>query len=221
MFSNLAEKYDIFNTLVSLNLDRSWRKKIAGYINPESEILDLCSGTGELAFEIARINSKVRIVALDFCRQMLDRAASKANSREFGAKIKWVLAKAEDLPLHEESFDYVTSSFALRNIAEHLDGVLNETYRVLRKGGRVLALEIGRPSNIFMRRLYYFYLKNVMPAVGLLIYRKKEPFKYLVDSIINFYSVNEMAVKFKRAGFREFQYLPLIFGTVGIYIATK
>ncbi len=181
----------------------------------------MCSGTGELAFEILKINKGVRVIGLDFCREMLDKAASKANLKGFGSRIRWVLGKAEESPLGDDSFDYVTSSFALRNVAAQLDSVLKEARRVLRERGKVLALDIGRPSNIFIRGLYYFYLKNIMPAVGRFIYRKKEPFKYLTDSVINFYGVDEIEAKFKEAGFREFQYLPLFFGIMSVYIATK
>lgn len=221
LFSFLAPRYDLFNLLVSFGMDRGWRRKAADYVSDGSFVLDLCSGTGDLALEIARRNANNRIEALDFSPEMLEIGARKSRTIGLSDRIKWVTGRAEEIPFPEATFDFVTSSFALRNISAKLDMVISEIYRVLKEGGKTVALDLTRPSSPVPRFLYRLYLKYVMPVIGFLLYGKSAPFRYLGDSILDFYGVEEIKAKFKKAGFRECAYEPVAFGAAGIYIAVK
>ena len=202
-------------------MDSRWRRKTADYVKEGSHVLDLCAGTGDLAIEIARNKTNTTIEALDFCPEMLEIGRRKAGAQGLGTRIKWVEGKAENLPFEDGTFDFVASSFALRNVSTKLDEVFSEMYRVLEKGGTALALDLTRPSNPVLGTFYRLYIKCIMPIVGFALYGKISPFVYLRDSILAFYGVDEVKAKFIDAGFKECGYEPLAFGAAGIYIATK
>jgi len=221
IFSSLSRRYDLFNNLVSFGIDKSWRREAAGCVGDGSIVLDLCSGTGDLALEIARKNKNSRIEALDFCPEMVELGARKAEKEGLSGRIRWTTGRAEELPFEGLKFDFVTSVFALRNLSGSLDAVFSETFRVLKNGGAAIALDLGRPSNPALKLFYYLYLKCVMPVIGFAVYGKVSPFIYFGNSILTFYKVDEVKAKFINAGFRECEYRPLVFGAAGIYIAKK
>ncbi|MDD5311291.1 MAG: ubiquinone/menaquinone biosynthesis methyltransferase [Candidatus Omnitrophica bacterium] len=221
MFSFLSRRYDLFNSLVSLGMDYGWRREVAARVRGGSHVLDLCTGTGDLAIEIAGNKPGASIEALDFCPEMLEIGRRKAGAKGLGERIKWVEGEAVDLPFEDGIFDFVVSSFALRNVAPDLDKVFSETYRVLRKDGTAMALDLTRPSSPATGFLYRIYLKCIMPLIGFAVYRKTSPFSYLGDSILSFYGVDEVKAKFIGAGFRECAYKSLAFGAAGIYLAEK
>lgn len=225
IFSFLAGRYDLFNALVSIGMDGAWRKRVAGLarsaIKSGSYVLDLCTGTGDLAIEIAAGDKGSRIEALDFCPEMIEVGKKKARARGLEGRIAWTAGDASDMPYADGTFNIITCGFALRNMSKDIDKVFKESYRVLREGGTVLALDLTRPEGRVMGALYRIYLKRVMPVIGFMVYGKTSPFVYLGDSILGFFAVDEVKAKFMKAGFRECRYEPLAFGAAGIYTAAK
>lgn len=225
IFSFLAGRYDLFNALASIGMDRGWRRKAAGLalsaIKTGSCVLDLCAGTGDLAIEIASRDMYSRIAALDLCPEMMEIGKRKARARGLDGRITWTEGDAADMPYAGETFDAITCGFALRNMSKDLDKVFAESRRVLKAGGTMIALDLTRPEGRARAMLHRIYLKCALPVIGFVIYGKTSPFKYLGDSITGFYTAEEVKAKFLKAGFRECGYEPVGFGAAGIYTAVK
>jgi demethylmenaquinone methyltransferase / 2-methoxy-6-polyprenyl-1,4-benzoquinol methylase len=225
IFSFLAGRYDLFNALASIGMDRSWRKKAAGLamgaVNPGSYVLDLCAGTGDLAIEVALMDRYSRIEALDFCAEMVEIGKAKARAKGLDGRINWTVADASDMPYANATFDAITCGFALRNMREGLDKVFAESCRVLKSGAVMVALDLTRPEGRARRILHRIYLKCALPVIGFIIYGRTSPFRYLGESISGFYTAKEVREKFLKAGFRECRYEPAGFGAAGIYTAVK
>ncbi|MFA5093841.1 MAG: ubiquinone/menaquinone biosynthesis methyltransferase [Candidatus Omnitrophota bacterium] len=221
MFSFLARRYDLFNMLASLGMDRGWRGKVSGMVRDGSRVLDLCAGTGDLCLEIARKHKGCRIEALDFCPEMLEEGKRKALIQGAGRAINWTCGEACKMPYPDATFDIIVCGFALRNLSDELDGVFSECYRVLRDGGTLIALDLTRPVNPLAKFLYGVYLRAVIPAIGLTLYGKISPFRYLARSILDFYGPDEVKAKLAGAGFSECRYEPLAFGAAGIYSTAR
>ena len=225
IFSFLAGKYDMFNALASIGMDRSWRRRAAclalDAAKPGPYVLDLCAGTGDLAIEIASLDMYSRIEALDFCGEMVEIGKSKARTKGFDGRINWTVADASDMPYANGTFDAITCGFALRNMQKYLDRVFAESCRVLKAGGVMVSLDLTRPEGRARRALHGIYLKCALPMIGFIIYGRVSPFRYLGESISGFYSAEEVKGKLLKAGFRECRYEPAGFGAAGIYTAVK
>jgi demethylmenaquinone methyltransferase/2-methoxy-6-polyprenyl-1,4-benzoquinol methylase len=225
IFSFLAGRYDLFNALASIGMDRSWRKRAAGLAISSAKtgpyVLDLCAGTGDLAIEVARMDRYSRIEALDFCAEMVEIGKAKARAKGFGGRISWTVADASDMPYAGGTFDALTCGFALRNMQKDLDKVFAESFRVLKQGGAMIALDLTRPEGRARRVLHRIYLKFALPVIGFIIYGRTSPFKYLGESILGFYEAEEVKEKLLKAGFRECRFEPAGFGAAGIYTAIK
>lgn len=225
VFSFLAGRYDLFNALASIGMDRAWRKKAAGLarsaMKPGSYVLDLCAGTGDLAIEVASLDRHSRIEALDFCPEMIEIGKNKARARGFDGRITWTAGDAVNMPYAGGTFDAITCGFALRNMSKDLDKVFAESYRVLKDGGVMVALDLTRPGGWFTKKLHRIYLKYALPVIGFMIYGRTSPFKYLGDSILGFFTAEEIKAKLLKAGFGECGYEPAGFGAAGIYTAVK
>jgi len=220
MFSILASKYDLFNRLASLSLDEYWRNRLVSNVDhgARMNILDVCTGTGELAIKLA-VRTKGRVWGIDFCKEMLQIAKQKAKSCR--QEVDFVLEKAENLSFRGDNFDVVVSGFAMRNVIHNLEVVLKEMRRVLKTNGRLMILEMGVPDSKFVRKIYFTYLKSIMPMIGSIIYGNRAPFLYLKKSIVNSFSPKEMKEKLKKIGFRDVHYVPISKGITGIYKAVK
>lgn len=214
MFDLLAPRYDLFNKLVSFSLDRYWRMRALKWIYKERSVLDICTGTGGIAIAVKQ---KVRgsVIGIDFSQKMISIAKHRKH-----AGVKFLLSEAEEIPFPDNMFDYVTSSFAMRNVVNETNKVLNEMYRVTKSFGRIILLEFGNPESVFLRRIYHFYLKKVLPLIGMLLYRKRTPFLYLANSIISWDS-QKFIEKIEKAGFKEVQYFALTGGIAGVYTGIK
>ncbi len=221
MFCFLARRYDLFNLLASLGMDRGWRKKAAGMVKDGSRVLDLCAGTGDLCLEIARQHKGCSIEALDFCPEMLEEGRKKALIDGAGRSINWTCGEAGRMPYPDAAFDVIVCGFALRNMSGELDKVFSECRRVLKDGGKLVALDLTRPSNRLAKFFYRVYLKAVIPAIGFVLYAKVSPFRYLAGSILDFYGPDEVKARLAGAGFSECKYEPLTFGAAGIYSAVR
>ncbi len=226
MFGQIAPWYDFLNHLLSLNIDKRWRDRTARLVPPGpaalGPILDLCTGTGDLALTYDRdANGAVPIVGADFSHEMLVRAAKKADAAGVSDRVKFVEADAQALPFPADTFQLVTNSFGLRNITD-TDKGLREMVRVTRPGGRVAVLEFSRPRNAILGRLYLWYFRYVLPLIGQIISRSPESaYRYLPASVLQFPDYEALADKMRAAGLTEVRYEPFTFGVATLYVGVK
>ena len=221
MFTSIAPRYDLLNHLLSFNVDRLWWRRAARTFRhilqrPGARALDLCCGTGDMAFALARRSrSRASIYGADFSHAMLVRALAKSR----GTLLGWLEADALRLPVPDASFDLVTSAFGFRNLADY-DAGLREIFRVLRSGGEVGILDFGEPGGL-IGRIYRVYFKRVLPAVGTVISGVKGPYAYLPASVERFPSPDQMLGRMRAAGFTEVSWTPYTFGIAGLYRGKK
>ena len=222
MFSAIAPRYDLLNHVLSFNIDRLWWRRAARTFavilaQPNARALDLCCGTGDMAFALQRVarDSGAAIVGADFAHPMLVRAVRKSNV----SSPRWVEADALNLPFPDESFDLVTSAFGFRNLADY-DAGLREIVRVLRPEGELGILECGEPGGL-LGKFYGVYFRRVLPAVGTAISGVKGPYEYLPASVGRFPAPAEMIARMRQAGLREAMWTPYTFGTAGLYRGKK
>ena len=224
MFTSIAPRYDLLNHVLSLNVDRMWWRRTARtfrhiLVRDDARVLDLCCGTGDMAFALRRQASKARpaeIVGADFSHAMLQRASAKSAGRSAAA---WVEADALNLPLPGDHFDLVTSAFGFRNLADY-DAGLREIFRVLRAQGECGILDFGEPKGLF-GSFYRIYFKQVLPRIGTLISGVRGPYAYLPASVERFPTPDEMLARMKKAGFVDVTWKPYTFGIAGLYRGKK
>jgi len=215
MFGSIAERYDLANHVLSCGRDFYWRRRAAQIVAhwKPNTIVDLATGTGDLALTMQRTLPAAEIIGADFSNEMLSIAQGK------GLR-KTTVADALELPFSNESVDCVTIAFGLRNI-EDWNAALREMWRVLRRGGHVLILEFSLPQFAIWRAIYRFYLHSCMPLIGSLLTKKKGAYEYLGGSIENFPSGSDMLDLVDAAGFGRTQAEPLTGGIVTIYSGEK
>jgi demethylmenaquinone methyltransferase/2-methoxy-6-polyprenyl-1,4-benzoquinol methylase len=226
MFGQVAPWYDFLNHTLSLNVDRRWRAATTRLVPPRGPehgpILDLCTGTGDLALAYDRAaGGAVPVVGADFCREMLLRAAGKVTAAGAARRVRLVEADAQALPFPGDTFQLVAVAFGLRNVTDP-DRGLAEMVRVTRPGGRVAVLEFSRPRNRLFGRLYGFYFRHVLPRLGQLLCRNKEnAYRYLPESVLRFPDYEALAEKLRGHGLVEVRYEPLTFGIATLYVGEK
>jgi demethylmenaquinone methyltransferase/2-methoxy-6-polyprenyl-1,4-benzoquinol methylase len=224
MFSDIAPRYDLLNHLLSFNIDRIWWRRTARAFapileRPGARILDLCCGTGDMAFALAKVRgaNQAQIVGIDFSAAMLARA--RAKSAGMANPPQWLEADALALPLRNQSFDLVVSAFGFRNLANY-DSGLREIARVLKPGGELGILDFGQPGGI-VGKLYAFYFRQILPRVGRAISGIRGPYEYLPASVVRFPAPGEMLELIEAAGFRNAFWTSYTFGIAGLYRATR
>ncbi len=225
MFTSIAPRYDQLNHVLSFNVDRIWWRRTARtfrhiLMRPNARILDLCCGTGDMAFALRRqaAKSSAQILGADFSHAMLQRATAKAAAQSTSTPA-WIEADALHLPFPDAHFDLVTSAFGFRNLADY-DAGLHEISRVLRAGGECGILDFGEPRGA-IGVLYGFYFKTVLPRVGTLISGVRGPYAYLPASVQRFPEPAEMLARMKAAGFAEATWTAYTFGIAGLYRGKK
>lgn len=225
MFTCIAPRYDLLNHVLSLNVDRLWWRRTARtfrriLVRPDARVLDLCCGTGDMAFALRRqaAQGKPQIIGADFAHTMLQRAVSKSVALNSARPI-WIEADALTLPFANEHFDLVTSAFGFRNLADY-DAGLREIFRVLRPGGECGILDFSEPKGM-MGTLYRLYFKHVLPRIGTMISGVRGPYAYLPASVARFPEPDEMLQRMKQAGFAEATWTPYTFGIAGLYRGKK
>jgi demethylmenaquinone methyltransferase / 2-methoxy-6-polyprenyl-1,4-benzoquinol methylase len=229
MFTQIAPRYDLLNHLLSLQLDRLWRARVARHLRailarPEALVLDLCCGTGDLAFSLSR-SARARIIGADFSHAMLVRARAKSRSlstgsRAHGAPMSFFEADALRLPFAEASFDLVTTAFGFRNLANYEAG-LREIQRLLKPGGTLAILEFTEPPAGLLGDLYRWYFRNVLPRIGRLLSGDRAAYSYLPASVSRFYRPAELASLMTAVGYRTVDYRVWTVGTVALHTGVK
>ena len=227
MFAQIAPRYDLVNRLLSGGIDVWWRSVTVRLAPPpdHGSILDVCTGTGDLALAYAaRCCSKVKVVGADFCRPMLDRGVQKSQlmaARKQGVAVEWIEADAMHLPFPDASFELVTVAFGLRNIVDTRGG-LAEMARVCKPGGRLAILEFSLPKQRLMRSAYLWYFRHVLPRIGQFFARNNsDAYNYLPESVGQFPDGQALADRMTAAGLVDVTFRPLTFGVATLYVGTK
>jgi demethylmenaquinone methyltransferase / 2-methoxy-6-polyprenyl-1,4-benzoquinol methylase len=224
MFGRIAPRYDLLNHLLSLDIDKLWRRRVAKRFravlqNPNARVLDLCCGTGDLAFAFRReAPTGAGITGSDFVPEMLVRARVKAAASN--GKIVFVEADALSLPFADASYDLVSCAFGFRNLANYQRG-LQEIVRVLKPGGAVAILEFAEPPGKMFGALYRFYFRRVLPRLGGLISGDASAYSYLPSSVSKFPAPEELLAQFERAGFVDARYERWTGGIVTLHTGRK
>ncbi|MGD0263377.1 MAG: bifunctional demethylmenaquinone methyltransferase/2-methoxy-6-polyprenyl-1,4-benzoquinol methylase UbiE [Candidatus Methylomirabilota bacterium] len=222
MFSAIAPRYDFLNRLLSAGYDRAWRRQaVAATALPrEGILLDVCTGTADLALEAARQFPDARIVGVDFSRPMIALGAAKIGGARLTDRVRLEVAQAEALPFADGSFDAVTVAFGLRNVPDRLRG-LREMCRVLRPGGRAVILEFTTPPGALLRRAYLWYFHRVLPRIGRLVSGHPLAYSYLPASVADFPSPEGLAGWMRDVGLHDVSYRLLTGGIVAIHVGVK
>lgn len=224
MFGRIAPRYDLLNHLLSLDIDKLWRRRVAKRFrtvlhDPNARVLDLCCGTGDLAFAFRREAPEgAEIIGSDFVPEMLVRARAKAAPT--GAKVEFIEADALSLPFADASFDLVSCAFGFRNLANYQRG-LQEILRVLRPGGAVAILEFAEPPGRIFGGIYRFYFRHVLPRLGGLISGNATAYSYLPSSVSKFPSPDDLRGHFERTGYVDVRYERWTGGIVTLHTGCK
>ena len=221
MFDNISNEYDSLNRVISFGIDISWRKKIVNILkkqNPKN-ILDIATGTGDLAIELCKTNAK-KIIGLDISKGMLSVGIEKIKNKKLENIIEMVIGDSENLSFEDNYFDAVTISFGVRNF-ETLEKGLKEIYRVLKPSGKLVILETSNPTKFPYKQFYKFYSKHVLPVIGRLFSKDKFAYNYLSESSAKFPYGKKFNNILRKIGFIDIVDIPQTFGVATIYTASK
>jgi demethylmenaquinone methyltransferase/2-methoxy-6-polyprenyl-1,4-benzoquinol methylase len=230
MFTSIAPRYDLLNHVLSFNIDRLWWRRTAHCFaqilaQPDSRVLDLCCGTGDMTFALSKEAGKYapQVLGADFSHAMLQRAQSKSLDRLSrngkSASPHWIEADALCLPFPDRHFSLVTSAFGFRNLADY-DAGLREIARVLRPGGECGILDFSEPKGV-IGHFYRLYFRQVLPRVGTMLSGVRGPYAYLPNSVERFPEPQEMLDRMRRTGFHDVSWTPYTFGIAGLYRGRK
>ncbi|MFN4198126.1 MAG: bifunctional demethylmenaquinone methyltransferase/2-methoxy-6-polyprenyl-1,4-benzoquinol methylase UbiE [Flavobacterium sp.] len=221
MFDTISGNYDRLNRVISLGSDVSWRKKVikmVGATQPK-KILDIATGTGDLAIMMATLNPE-KIIGLDISAGMLDVGRQKISKQSLSEKIEMVLGDSENIPYENDSFDAITVAFGIRNF-ESLEKGLSEILRVLKPGGIFVILETSVPEKFPFKQGYHLYTGYIMPFIGRLFSKDKSAYSYLSESAHHFPFGQALNNILQKTGFKEVKHMPQTFGVATIYSASK
>src|SRR5438874_2676973 len=215
MFGAIAPTYDLLNHLLSLNIDHYWRRRTTRLVPPAGNgpILDLCTGTGDLALAYDRAaHGQVPIIGADFCHEMLLLACQKTNKKQASDRVRYLEADAQRLPFPDNHFQITAVAFGLRNVTD-TDRGLAEMVRVTQPGGQVAILEFSQPRGWLFGRLYRFYFRQILPRIGQAISRSKDnAYHYLPASVLEFPDGEALAERLRSHRLTDVRWYPLTFG---------
>jgi demethylmenaquinone methyltransferase/2-methoxy-6-polyprenyl-1,4-benzoquinol methylase len=222
MFDAIAPRYDLLNHVLSAGMDRGWRDRAvdALALPANARVLDLCTGTADLAIATVHRATGATIVGLDFAGEMLRLALAKTREASLDRQIRLVRGDATRIPLADRSCDAATIAFGIRNVAEP-ERALAEIARVLRPGGRLAILEFGQPRIPGIRTLYSWYFRYMLPLVGRLVSKHQSAYSYLPASVGTFPTPAEFSSTLSATGFSQVRAVPLTFGIVYLFIAER
>jgi demethylmenaquinone methyltransferase/2-methoxy-6-polyprenyl-1,4-benzoquinol methylase len=211
IFNTISPHYDLLNRIMSARRDVSWRRFVVKRLPEDAKtVLDVATGTGDLAIEIAASRNR-QVFGADFVESMMRLAIEKTNARDLSGRISYTAADALHLPFPDNTFDAATVAFGIRNMPDRL-AAIKEMKRVVRPQGKILVLEMTFPRNLRLRRFFTWYLNNVIPFVGGLISGNKSAYTYLPDSIQDFLHPDDLTDLFDKAGLKSVKAFPLTFG---------
>jgi demethylmenaquinone methyltransferase / 2-methoxy-6-polyprenyl-1,4-benzoquinol methylase len=224
MFDNIAGNYDFLNHFLSLNMDKTWRRKMINElvsVDPKT-VLDVATGTADVAINtIKQLNvNDLTIKGVDISAEMLNIGRKKISKEGLTERIELTLGDSEQLPYEGNKFDAVTVAFGVRNF-ENLERGLQEMHRVLRGGGKLVVLEFSKPTSFPFRQLYNFYFKYILPIIGKLTSKDNRAYTYLYESVQAFPDGDNFLTVLKKIGFKDIQCKPLTLGICSIYIGYK
>ena len=222
MFSTIAPRYDFLNRLLSLGIDRRWRRIAVGQIqcSPNGRVLDVATGTGDVALEIAaRTPDTVSITGIDFSAGMVEHGRTKIECSPYRDRISLQIAPCEEIPFPDDTFDAATIAFGIRNVVDRELG-LREMLRVLKPGGRVVILEFSNPRSRVFKAAYNFYFHRILPLVAGL-FSQQSAYRYLPESVMEFPPQEEFKSLMEKAGFRQVTNRDLTFGISTVYVGLK
>jgi len=222
MFDSIAPAYDFMNRAMTLGIDRIWRRRVVKMVARAGavDVLDIASGTGDLAIDMAHHIPGARVTGVDLSEGMIAIGREKVVRAGLDTRVKLGVADCLSLPFADASFDAVTVAFGVRNFQELLRGYA-EMLRVLRPGGLLVVLELSTPESKYVLPFYNFYTRRVIPFVGRMVSHDADAYRYLPDSIRAVARGNEMCALVRQAGFKTPTYRTLTFGVATIYSATK
>lgn len=222
MFNRIAPYYDLLNRLLSLGIDRTWRKRAISLLEGSRPkvILDVATGTADVALETARRLSPDSIIGVDIATDMLDIGRQKIRRRKLEQIIRLQEADSENLPFQDNTFDAVTVAFGVRNF-EHLERGLQEMRRVLKPGGQVVIIEFSRPRLFPFKQLFQFYFKNILPFIGRITSKDPRAYRYLYESVQAFPDGQAFLEVMRLAGYKQYRCLPLTLGICSVYTGFK
>lgn len=222
LFDNIAPDYDRLNHILSLNIDKGWRKKAVRELADENrplKVLDVACGTGDFTIEIARkAAAGSEVTGIDISEGMM--AVGREKIKKAGVVAGLAVADCEALPYGDNTFDRISVGFGVRNF-EHLELGLSEMYRVLAPCGKLVILELSVPSNAFIRWCYKLYFMKVLPAIGGLVSGNRGAYEYLPASVLRFPAPDKFVSMMKAAGFSIVEHTPLTFGICRMYVGKK
>ena len=221
MFDEISPRYDFLNHLLSLNIDKTWRRKAINLLRPYSPktVLDVATGTADFAVAAAKLQPET-IIGIDLSEGMLEIGRRKIENKKLTGLIELQKADSEALPFAANTFDAAIAGFGVRNF-ENLEKGLAEIYRVLNAGGVLIILEFSTPRNKLFRRLYFFYFLKLLPWLGRIVSKSSRAYSYLPESVMEFPDGTDFTAILKETGFRDCIYRPLTFGIATIYKAQK
>ncbi len=221
MFGEIAHRYDFLNHFLSLSIDRYWRRvvktRLLPLLGPGAVVLDLCTGTGDLAIELSQ---HAQVVGCDFCHPMLTRGLAKIRDRRLDSQIRLVEGDALQLPFPDQLFDAVTVAFGLRNFEDYRAGLV-EMFRVMKSPATLAILEFSQPRWPVFAHLYRFYFRRVLPRLGGVLSGREEPYSYLPQSVEDFPEPEALAEMLRGVGFSKVRSHSLTGGVATLHMAGK
>lgn len=222
MFNHIAPRYDFLNHFLSLGIDRRWRKKVVNELfeSNSGRLLDVATGTGDLAIAAALRYPNLKVDGVDIAISMLEVAQAKVDKRKLTGRVTLQSGDAENISFSDNTFDCVTAAFGVRNF-ENVQAGLNEMFRVLKPGGKIVILEFSKPRKGFFAVVYRIYFKFILPFFGKLVSGNNRAYTYLPESVNAFAERDAFVGLLKESGFGNCNYTPLTFGVACMYLGIK
>ena len=222
VFSSVASRYDIMNDVMSMGIHRIWKDAMMDWLAPRAgqRLLDVAGGTGDISFRFLKRAGHAHATVLDLTEPMLVEGRKRAEAERLADSLDWVVGDAMALPFEDNSFDVYTISFGIRNVTRPQEA-LNEAYRVLKPGGRLMVLEFSQIPNDGLQKLYDMYSFNVIPQMGQMIANDRDSYQYLVESIRNFPDQDTFLGMVQTAGFENAKYRNMTMGVACLHSGWK
>jgi demethylmenaquinone methyltransferase/2-methoxy-6-polyprenyl-1,4-benzoquinol methylase len=222
MFNNISPKYDLLNRVLSLGIDKIWRKQALNLLKKDNPayILDVATGTADLAIEAATRLKPTSIVGIDIAENMLQIGREKIEKKHLDKIITLQKGDSEKINFQDNTFDAVIVSFGVRNF-QNLELGLSEIYRVLKPGGNIMVLEFSKPQNAPFKQVYQFYFKNILPTIGKMVSKDTAAYTYLPDSVNAFPDGKAFCTILEKVGFGIQHFKPFTFGVCTSYVGKK